>query len=76
MLALTLIYLLLILNMALALLNRMTPQLLVFVISFPITITIGIMTIGMITPMLAPFVEYLFGEVFDQLETVTSDMTI
>lgn len=70
MLALPLICLLLTLNMALALLNRMTPQLSVFVIGFPIT-----MTIGMMTPMLAPFCEHLFGEVFDQLATVISDIT-
>jgi flagellar biosynthetic protein FliR len=75
MLALPLICLLLTLNMTLALLNRMTPQLSVFVIGFPITMTIGIMTIGMVMPMLAAFCEHLFSEVFNQLATVISSMT-
>lgn len=75
MLALPLICLLLTLNMALGLLNRMTPQLSVFVIGFPVTMTIGIMTIGMMMPMLAPFCEHLFGEFFDKLADVLGNMT-
>lgn len=75
MLALPLICLLLTLNMALGLLNRMTPQLSVFVIGFPVTMTIGIMTIGMMMPMLAPFCEHLFGEFFDRLADVVGSMT-
>ncbi|MFS7241081.1 flagellar biosynthetic protein FliR [Serratia proteamaculans] len=75
MLALPLICLLLTLNMALGLLNRMTPQLSVFVIGFPVTMTIGIMTIGMMMPMLAPFCEHLFGEFFDRLADVLGSMT-
>ncbi|CAI1524904.1 flagellar type III secretion system protein FliR [Serratia proteamaculans] len=75
MLALPLICLLLTLNMALGLLNRMTPQLSVFVIGFPVTMTIGIMTIGMMMPMLAPFCEHLFGEFFDRLADVIGSMT-
>ena len=75
MLALPLICLLLTLNMALGLLNRMTTQLSVFVIGFPVTMTIGIMTIGMMMPMLAPFCEHLFGEFFDRLADVLGNMT-
>ncbi|MOA09908.1 Flagellar biosynthetic protein FliR [compost metagenome] len=75
MLALPLICLLLTLNMTLGLLNRMTPQLSVFVIGFPVTMTIGIMTIGMMMPMLAPFCEHLFGEFFDRLADVIGSMT-
>lgn len=75
MLALPLICLLLTLNMALGLLNRMTPQLSVFVIGFPVTMTIGIMTIGIMMPMLAPFCEHLFGEFFDRLADVIGSMT-
>ncbi|MFK3839764.1 flagellar biosynthetic protein FliR [Serratia sp. NPDC087055] len=75
MLALPLICLLLTLNLALGLLNRMTPQLSVFVIGFPVTMTIGIMTIGMMMPMLAPFCEHLFGEFFDRLASVIGNMT-
>ncbi|MGO2368476.1 MAG: flagellar biosynthetic protein FliR, partial [Serratia sp. (in: enterobacteria)] len=53
----------------------MTPQLSVFVIGFPVTMTIGIMTIGMMMPMLAPFCEHLFGEFFDRLASVIGNMT-
>lgn len=75
MLALPMICLLLTLNMTLGLLNRMTPQLSVFVIGFPVTMTIGIMTMGMMMPMLAPFCEHLFGEVVDRLAAVIGRMT-
>lgn len=75
MLALPLICLLLTLNLALGLLNRVTPQLSVFVIGFPVTMTIGILTIGMLMPMLAPFCEHLLGEFFDRLAAVIAGMT-
>ncbi|XNM73362.1 flagellar biosynthetic protein FliR [Escherichia coli] len=42
MLALPLITRLLTLNLALGLLNRMAPQLSIFVIGFPLTLTVGI----------------------------------
>ncbi|HEI8866158.1 TPA: flagellar type III secretion system protein FliR [Serratia odorifera] len=74
MLALPLICLLLTLNLSLGLLNRVTPQLSVFVIGFPVTMTIGILTLGLMMPMLAPFCEHLFGEVFDRLATVIGGM--
>jgi flagellar biosynthetic protein FliR len=75
MLALPLICLLLTLNLSLGLLNRVTPQLSVFVIGFPITLTIGMLTLGMMMPMLAPFCEHLFSEFFDRLATVIGGMT-
>lgn len=74
MLALPLITLLLTLNMALGMLNRMTPQLSVFVIGFPLTLTVGIISLGLIMPLLAPFTEHLFGEFFDRLAEVLSGM--
>ncbi|MFV8982327.1 flagellar biosynthetic protein FliR [Serratia fonticola] len=75
MLALPLICLLLTLNLALGLLNRVTPQLSVFVIGFPVTLTIGMLTLGMMMPMLAPFCEHLFGEFFDRLAMVIGGMS-
>jgi flagellar biosynthetic protein FliR len=75
MLALPLICLLLTLNLALGLLNRVTPQLSVFVIGFPVTLTIGMLTLGMMMPMLAPFCEHLFGEFFDRLAAVIGGMS-
>ncbi len=74
MLALPLITLLLTLNMALGMLNRMTPQLSVFVIGFPLTLTVGIISLGLIMPLLAPFTEHLFSEFFDRLAEVLSGM--
>ncbi|KOC88743.1 flagellar biosynthetic protein FliR [Winslowiella iniecta] len=74
MLALPLITLLLTLNMALGLLNRVSPQLSVFAIGFPITLSIGILTMGIMMPLLAPFCEHLFSEVFDLLSDILSEM--
>ncbi|EEQ05620.1 flagellar biosynthetic protein FliR [Yersinia bercovieri] len=74
MLALPLITLLLTLNLALGMLNRMTPQLSVFVIGFPLTLTVGILSLGLIMPLLAPFAEHLFSEFFDRLALVLGGM--
>ncbi|MCU5773269.1 flagellar biosynthetic protein FliR [Erwiniaceae bacterium BAC15a-03b] len=74
MLALPLITLLLTLNMALGLLNRVSPQLSVFAIGFPITLSIGILTLGIMMPLLAPFCEHLFSEVFDLLSNLLTEM--
>ncbi|QKJ87587.1 Flagellar biosynthetic protein FliR [Paramixta manurensis] len=74
MLALPLIILLLTLNLALGLLNRVSPQLSVFAIGFPVTLTIGIFTLGIIMPLLAPFCEHLFSEVFDLLSEIISEL--
>ena len=74
MLALPIITLLLTLNMALGLLNRMTPQLSVFVIGFPITMIVGMLTLSMMMPLMAPFCERLFGEIFDRLVVILGGM--
>ncbi len=73
-LALPLITLLLTLNLALGLLNRVSPQLSVYAIGFPITLSIGIVFISLMMPLLAPFCEHLFSEVFDLLASVLSEM--
>ncbi|OQP30125.1 flagellar biosynthetic protein FliR [Pantoea latae] len=67
MLALPLIVLLLLINLVLGLLNRVTPQLSIFAVGFPITLTVGILTMGLMMPLVAPFCEHLFSEVFDLL---------
>ena len=74
MLALPIITLLLTLNLALGLLNRMAPQLSVFVIGFPLTLTIGILLISLLMPFIAPFCEHLFGEIFNLLADIVSEM--
>ena len=73
-LALPLIILLLTINLALGLLNRVAPQLSVFAIGFPITLSIGILTIGILMPLLAPFCEHLFSEVFDLLSDILTEL--
>lgn len=74
MLALPLITLLLALNTALGLLNRMTPQLSIFVVGFPLTLTIGMFSLSLMMPMLVPFSEHLFSEVFERLTQVMGGM--
>ncbi|KAA8996717.1 flagellar type III secretion system protein FliR [Affinibrenneria salicis] len=74
MLALPIITLLLMINLALGILNRVSPQLSVFVIGFPVTLTIGILTIGLLLPLVAPFAEHIFGEVFDLLANIIAGL--
>lgn len=73
-LALPLITLLLTINLALGLLNRVAPQLSVFAIGFPVTLSLGIVFISLMMPLLAPFCEHLFSEVFDLLSEIISEM--
>jgi flagellar biosynthetic protein FliR len=74
MLALPVIATLLTLNLALGLLNRMAPQLSVFVIGFPLTLTIGMTLIAALMPLIAPFCEHLFSEVFNLLADIVSEL--
>ncbi|SFN63214.1 flagellar biosynthetic protein FliR [Izhakiella capsodis] len=74
-LALPLITLLLVLNLALGLLNRVSPQLSVFAIGFPVTLTLGLVFISMMMPLLAPFCEHLFSEIFDLLSSILSEFS-
>ncbi len=74
MLALPLITLLLTLNIALGLLNRMAPQLSVFVIGFPVTLSIGMLVMAALMPLIAPFAEHLFGEIFNLLADIISEI--
>ncbi|EAP0000063.1 flagellar type III secretion system protein FliR [Salmonella enterica] len=76
MLALPVITLLLTLNLALGLLNRMAPQLSIFVIGFPLTLTVGIMLMAALMPLIAPFCEHLFSEIFNLLSDIVSEMPI
>lgn len=70
MLALPLIILLLTLNIALGILNRMSPQLSVFVVGFPLTLNVGILVIMLLMPLLAPFSERLFNDIFHLLANI------
>ncbi|WJV60929.1 flagellar biosynthetic protein FliR [Pectobacteriaceae bacterium CE70] len=75
-LALPLITLLLAINLSLGLLNRITPQLSVFVIGFPVTLTVGILTIGLLMPLIPPFAEHLFSEMFDLIAALVTNFNL
>ncbi|MEH4639825.1 flagellar biosynthetic protein FliR [Enterobacter hormaechei] len=74
MLALPIITLLLTVNLALGLLNRMAPQLSVFVIGFPVTLTVGLLIMSLLMPLIAPFCEHLFSEIFNLLADIVSEL--
>ncbi|EGT4258074.1 flagellar type III secretion system protein FliR [Cronobacter sakazakii] len=74
MMALPMITLLLSLNLALGLLNRMAPQLTVFAICFPLTLSIGIIVLAALMPLIAPFCEHLFAEIFHLLTDIVSEI--
>lgn len=74
MLALPVITLLLTVNLSLGLLNRMAPQLSVFVIGFPVTLTVGLILMALLMPLIAPFCEHLFGEIFDLLADIIREL--
>ncbi len=59
-LALPLIAALLSINLALGILNRAAPQLSVFSVGFPITLTVGLILLAIVLPNMLPFMETLF----------------
>ncbi|HEN3278331.1 TPA: flagellar type III secretion system protein FliR [Yersinia enterocolitica] len=67
MLGLPIIALLLCLNLTLGLLNRLTPQLSIFVVGFPLTLTVGMMSMSMLMYTLAPFFENMMEDIFEYL---------
>ncbi|POU03377.1 MULTISPECIES: flagellar biosynthetic protein FliR [Enterobacteriaceae] len=74
MLALPVITLLLTLNLSLGLLNRMAPQLSIFSVGFPITLGVGIVLMAALMPLIAPFCEHLFSEIFNLLADIISEL--
>jgi flagellar biosynthetic protein FliR len=75
MLALPMITLLLTMNISMGLLNRVSPQLTVFVIGFPMALTIGILAFGLLLPLLVPFWEKLLAETFDILAGILRELS-
>lgn len=67
MLGLPVIALLLCINITLGLLNRMTPQLSVFVVGFPVTLSVGMIALYMTATTLPPFFERLMATIFDAM---------
>lgn len=67
MLGLPIISLLLCINFTLGLLNRLTPQLSIFVVGFPLTLSVGMVALFLISQSLAPFFEHLMVRIYDIL---------
>lgn len=65
MLGLPIISLLLCINFTLGLLNRLTPQLSIFVVGFPLTLSVGMVALFLMAQTLAPFFEHLMARIFD-----------
>lgn len=74
MLALPIITLLLTLNLSLGLLNRMAQQLSIFSVGFPITLGVGIILMSAMMPLIAPFCEHLFSEIFNLLADIMGEL--
>lgn len=70
MLALPIVILLLCLNLTMGILNRLTPQLSIFVVGFPLSLSIGMFSLSLIMYSLAPFFEKLIDSIFASLSTV------
>jgi flagellar biosynthetic protein FliR len=70
MLGLPVIALLLTINLTLGLLNRLTPQLSIFVVGFPLTLTVGMMALLLKIYSLPPFFSNLMNEVFYHLSKI------
>jgi flagellar biosynthetic protein FliR len=63
-LSLPMVAVLLITNIALGVLTRAAPQLNIFGVGFPITISVGLVMLALVLPYLAVPMEKLFGEAF------------
>lgn len=75
MLALPIVTLLLCLNLMMGVLNRLTPQLSIFVVGFPLSLSIGMLALSLIMYSFAPFVENLIESIFYNLSLVLSGFT-
>lgn len=70
-LSLPVIAALLITNIALGILTRASPQLNLFGIGFPITLSVGFVVIALVLPYLAIPVERFFQEGFDAMKKIS-----
>ncbi|OCG21321.1 MULTISPECIES: flagellar biosynthetic protein FliR [unclassified Gilliamella] len=67
MLALPLMTLLLTINISLGLLNRMTPQLSIFVVGYPVTLLLGLLMLTYLITTLPTFSEFIFEQIFERI---------
>ncbi|POT54781.1 flagellar biosynthetic protein FliR [Citrobacter amalonaticus] len=70
MLGLPIITLLLSINFTLGLLNRLTPQLSIFVVGFPLTLSTGMTALTLEMYTLSPFIESLMADIFNHLSVI------
>ena len=70
MLALPLMTLLLIINISLGLLNRITPQLSIFVVGYPLTLLLGLIMLSYLISMLPTFTEVIFEQMFNHISVI------
>jgi flagellar biosynthesis protein FliR len=70
MLALPLVTALLILNLAMGILNRASPQFSIFAVGFPLTLLAGIAMLYLLMPNLAAFLDPRFGDALGQVQQV------
>ena len=73
-LALPLIAILLIVNLALGILTRSAPQLNIFAIGFPITLTVGLVMLAFTLPYFLPQFELMFRQAFEAAGNVIRDL--
>lgn len=75
MLALPIVALLLCLNLTMGILNRLTPQLSIFVVGFPLSLSIGMVALSLVMYSFAPFFEKLIETIFHGLSLVLLGFT-
>jgi flagellar biosynthetic protein FliR len=73
-LAMPLIGALLITNLALGILTRSAPQLNIFAVGFPITLTVGFATLALSLPYLAPMLDQLVNQGLDTMLRIATQM--
>lgn len=73
-LSMPLIGALMITNLALGILTRSAPQLNIFAVGFPITLTVGFATLALSLPYLAPILDHSLGEALDMMLRLAAQM--
>lgn len=65
---------LMITNLALGILTRSAPQLNIFAVGFPITLTVGFATLALTLPYLAPMLDHVVNEGLDTMQRLALQM--
>lgn len=69
-LALPIVSVLLCLNLIMGILNRLTPQLSIFVVGFPLSLSIGMLSLSLLMYSFSPFFQRLINTIFENLSSV------